>query len=156
MFSYIILKGKFAIIVIRYKICTAKNIMLSKVVDKTLWSYVKLYSSCWNCSVVYYSTVKLILRKLMSVHWFRMDPDLQSVNIISTPMLLSNETFVTSTTEFPVSSLKVWPWAGFLIFVCSSYIQWPWNGTGTNQSNESYTCDLRACHLQLQLPFSVA
>ena len=41
----------------------------------------------------------------------------------STPMLLSNETFVTSTTEFPVSSLKVWPWAGVLIFVCSSYIR---------------------------------
>jgi len=29
------LKGKFAIIVIKYKICTAK--MLSKVADKTLW-----------------------------------------------------------------------------------------------------------------------
>jgi len=34
LFSYIILKGKFAIIVTRYKICTAK--MLSKVDDKTL------------------------------------------------------------------------------------------------------------------------
>ena len=69
----------------------------------------------------YHSTVKLILRKLMSVHWFWMD--LQSVDSLfqeskvtttSTPMLLSNETFVTSTTEFPVSSLKIWPRAGFL------------------------------------------
>jgi len=32
---FIHLKGKFVIIVIRYKICTIK--MLSKVVDKTLW-----------------------------------------------------------------------------------------------------------------------
>ena len=77
-------------------------------------------SSSWNY-IVYYSTVKLILRKLMSVHWFRMD--LQWVNFTSTPMLLSNETFVTSTTELPVSSLKVWPQAGFLIFACSSYIR---------------------------------
>jgi len=33
LYSVIILKGKFAIIVIRYKICAAK--MLSKVADKT-------------------------------------------------------------------------------------------------------------------------
>ena len=73
----------------------------------------------------YHSTEKLILRKLMSVYWFWMD--LQSVNSLfqfqesamttSTPVLLSNETFMTSTTEFPVS----WPRAGFL--PGASYLQ---------------------------------
>ena len=86
----------------------------------------------------------------MSVHWFWMD--LQSVNSLfqeskmtttSTPMLLSNETFVTSTTEFPVSSLKIWPRAGFLAGAHYLQLQLPFWSVGIlaiPQKMSSFSC----------------
>ena len=132
------MKGLFSVIscwranlqLLSYKICTAK--MLSKVADKTLGVLVMTNHHASSYTVPpeiavlfsYHSTEKLILRKLISVHWFWMD--LQSVNSLfqestmtntSTPMLLSNETFMTSTTEF----LVAWPRVGFL--PGASYLQ---------------------------------